>query len=374
LFLFTVLLAATIKWTANAQEEIPRVSIEEPPQISRFSGEWALGIGGESFSEGQDEGTMVGFTLQPRLTYSFTDNFDMYASGKLQLISSQLQTRFNDSRQSGILANEVVVRLRPLEILEFKAGALGQGYLATPLLITDRAFPGISETLRFGSKQNYFRLIASQSIPTFNSFSTRRVEKEKTPFFYTETLQGGFALGKDFELSVTSSHFRFFDLPAVVAYESSRWGNTVFGDIPGNSYFAYEFEGWTVGGEICFCSLDKFKLRAGGYRIKNIKAEPTFNRGQEFFLSSDMEFSGLVVSPYYLQFFNEADTAPARYNSGSRGHNNRKGVGFGLKVLFRPYNFRIVAEYIRSDVINPSFVQENLGSIQLKVETLYVAL
>lgn len=366
-----MLLATNFGWVAKAEEGLSRVSLESP-QLSRFSGDWALGVGGESFSEGQDEGTMVGFVFQPRITYKLTEKFDLYANGKLQMVTSQLQTRFNDSRSSGILPYEVAARLRPVESLELKAGALSQGFLNAPLLITGRAFPGMSQTLKYGDKKNYFRLIGSQTIPTSNSFSTKRVEKEKTPFFFTETLQGGIELAKSVELTGFASHYQFKDLPAVVAFESNRWGNTVSGDLPGSSYFHYDFEGWVGGGEACYCQLEAFKLRVGGYMVENTKADPTFNRGQEFFIRSDMGLLGTVVSPYYLQFFNESDTAPARYNSGARGHNNRKGSGFGLEVFFRPYNFRIVAEYMRSDVINANSSQEELESMLVKVETLYV--
>ncbi|MCC7405679.1 MAG: hypothetical protein IT288_14870 [Bdellovibrionales bacterium] len=354
---------------ANSQS---RLRVEDETIEKRLSGEWAMGVGGESFSEAQDEGTMVGFTLRPRMTYKLTESFDIYADAKLQLITSQVQSRFNDSVQSGILPYEVAARFRPFSFLEIKGGALSQGYLNAPLLITDRAFPGVSETLRAGSKKTYLEFIASQTIPTSTSFETMRVEKEKTPTFVTETLRGGLQLKNAFELTGSATHWKYGDLPAVVAYESSRWGNSTSGELPGNSFFNYDFEGWLAGAEACLCVLDTFKIRGGGYWLENTKADPSFNRGQEMFLRADMGIMGAVVSPYYLQFFNESDTSPARYNSGARGHNNRQGDGFGIEILFRSYNFRVVAEYLGSEVINPNASQEKLDSVFFKVETLYV--
>lgn len=363
---------AALGGTARSEETLSRVQMEESSSLKRLSGDWAIGVGGESFSEGQDEGTMVGFVFRPRMTYKLTDKFDLYADAKLQLVTSQVQSRFNDSRQSGILPYEVAARFRPVKVLEIKAGALSQGHLNAPLLISDRAFPGVSEGLRFGGKKNYVEFVAAQTIPTSTSFETMRVEKEKTPTFLTETVKAGFEFRQAVELKGFASHYSFKDLPSVVAYESSRWGNQTLGDLPGNSFFQFEFDGWVGGGEACLCYFKPFKLRAGGYLLENSKADPTFNRGQEFFVRADMGILGTVVSPYYLQFFNESDTSPARYNSGARGHNNRKGDGFGLEIFFRPYNFRIVAEYMSSDVINATPNQEKLDSVLFKVETLYV--
>ncbi|MBK7842397.1 MAG: hypothetical protein IPJ71_01685 [Bdellovibrionales bacterium] len=360
-----------IAW-AESSEGISSLVFEDH-SFSRFHGKWNIEAGGETFSEGVDQGTLVGFVFRSRVQYRLTDQIDLYVDAKMQMLTRQIQARFADSRQTGIFPYEVVARYRPSEKVELKAGALNMGFLDLPLLISkERSFPGAFEKIGFGEGKNYLRAVAQQSIPTSSSFESMRSEKEETPLFTTESLQAGSSLGEVMIVSGQLTHFRYSDLPSVVAFESGKMGNTTTGEFPANSRFLFGFSGWVVGGEFCLCRSPGSGFRIGGYQLENREAEPAFNRSQELVLRGDFEISEFVLSPYLLRFFSESDAVPAFFNSGSRGHNNRRGEGLGMEIFFRPYNFRLVGEYISSDVINPNSLQQRLNSIQVRLETLNV--
>lgn len=376
LFLFAIVFFFAMNLTfiawAESSEGISSLVFEDH-SFSRFHGKWNIEAGGETFSEGVDQGTLVGFVFRSRVQYRLTDQIDLYVDAKMQMLTRQIQARFADSRQTGIFPYEVVARYRPSEKVELKAGALNVGFLDLPLLISkERSFPGAFEKIGFGEGKNYLRAVAQQSIPTSSSFESMRSEKEETPLFTTESLQAGASLGEVIIVSGQLTHFRYSDLPSVVAFESGKMGNTTTGEFPANSRFLFGFSGWVVGGEFCLCRSPGSGFRIGGYQLENREAEPAFNRSQELVLRGDFEISEFVLSPYLLRFFSESDAVPAFFNSGSRGHNNRRGEGLGMEIFFRPYNFRLVGEYISSDVINPNSLQQRLNSIQVRLETLNV--
>ncbi|MCB0362764.1 MAG: hypothetical protein KDD35_08575, partial [Bdellovibrionales bacterium] len=327
----------------------------------------------ESYKEGVDQGTLVGFNFRTRSEYRLAENFDLYIHAKVQLVTRQIQARFADSRTTGIIPYEVVARYRFLNRAEIKVGAINMDFLNSPLLVSkEKSFPGFVESLNWGDESNYLRIFAAQSIPTTTSFESMRSEKEETPTFFSESVQAQLILGGTYRLNGFLTHFRFDDLPSSLAFESSRMGNSILGEFQANSRFRYPFAGWVNGGEICYCKNSVTKFLVGGYQIENREAPLGLNRGQEFLLRADVGLWGLVFSPYYIQFFNERDTVPAAFNSGSRGHNNRNGRGLGLELLFSSYNFRFVGEYIESDVIRTDPNQKNLNSVMLRLETLNV--
>ncbi len=340
----------------------------------RFHGQWTLEVGGELFDEEVDQGTLVGFVFHPRVRYRLQEAWDLYVDGKLQLVSRQIQARFSDTRQTGIIPYEAVVRFQPTDQWEIKVGTLGMNYLETPLFLSnEKSFPGVMETFRLKWGVSYLRLLTMQALPTSSSFESMRTEREPIPTLTTETLQAGWLGSGLWELTGRLTHFRFSPLPSIVAFESSRMGNNIVGDLPATSHFMNGFDGWIWGSEVCFCYWNSTQIRLGGYQLQNNEAISGFNHGQEILLRGDFDLGGAVAfSPYHFQFFNEADTSPAYYNSGLRGHNNRQGQGFGLELLLRSYNFRLRGEYIESDVINPNPLQRKLNSVQVRLETLNV--
>lgn len=374
LFAIFFIMNPTLTAWAQSSEGISSLVFEDHG-LSRFHGKWNIEAAGETFSEGVDQGALVGFVFRSRVQYRLTDQFDLYLDAKLQIMTRQIQARFADSRQTGILPYEVVARYRPSGNIELKAGSLNMGFLDVPLLISkERSFPGAFQKIGWGESINYLRAVAQQSIPTSTSFESMRSEKEKTPLFTTESLQAGVSFGEVMIVSGQLTHFRYSDLPSVVAFESGRMGNTTTGEFPANSRFLFGFSGWVVGGEFCLCRNPGSGFRIAGYRLENQEAEPSFNRAQEIVIRGDFDISDsdIVLSPYLLRFFSESDAVPAFYNSGYRGHNNRKGEGLGMEIFFRPYNFRLAGEYISSDVINPNSLQQRLNSIQVRLETLNV--
>ena len=143
----------------------------------------------------------------------------------------------------------------PFEFRELRGGAINQGYLNSPMLVSGRrAFPGFQAILSHDFENIRAELSVEQVVPTSYSMNLDREDKEETPFFQTQSLQFKGKSLKLIEWSVTGGHFGWSNIPDKVAYESSLQGNSVIGsESVAGSQFKYDFDGLFASTELCLC-------------------------------------------------------------------------------------------------------------------------
>ncbi|MGE0764693.1 MAG: hypothetical protein AB7N80_15565 [Bdellovibrionales bacterium] len=344
----------------------------------RWNGQWWLGSEVQNYSEGKDEGTGVLMDLGVLFNYALAPWARFHFDAEARFYGSRVQTRYEDeTMSSGLRLRNGYVGFGDEDLFEFRTGVLSQKDLGAPLLVnTRRAFPGIREQMTFGSAAGMarLRLWAQQTMPTSYSLNTQRAEREKTPTFLTESINLKITPAKVFEAEFYATHFRFNNLPAVVAFESSALGNTVNGDVAPNSEFKYGFEGFVLGGSTCICLTGPLSFRLGGQWLQNTAAPDRANRAQSLFLEGTLRLGQTMnITPRYTAFFNESDTSPAYYNRWQWGNNNRKGMVAQIEVEFPRYGFSIQAEYVQAAMINQDPFQFDKQVFLLGVETSHVS-
>lgn len=341
----------------------------------RWSGEWWVGSLMHNFSEGKDEGTAAAVKLGSKVNYRLTPWMRFKAEGEARFYGGRIQTRYDDDVYDSFLRlREGVVGIGDPELFEVQIGAVNQSYLQNELLVSRRrAFPGVKEEIVVGNKTAKFNFFAQQVVPTSRSFNTERAEREKTPTLLTETAKLTWVPQELFETEVHVTHFRFNNLPSVIAFESGQLGNSIRGDLAPESQFMYSFEGFSLGTEFCLCLSGAMKFRVGGKWLQNSQAPTTANRGQLLYLEPEIAWRDVAVRPRLSTFFNESDTSPAAYNSSYLGNNNRKGILAELVMEFKRYGFNIELEYVQSSLINNDPYQFDRQSVYLAVETHHVA-
>jgi len=357
-FLILALLAPVGVSVAQSNGTEARISIPNPENDElkrKWNGDWRLGMGAFNFSEGKDDGTGGLMRLTGSFRYNLAPFLHFYFQPQIRFYSARVQSRYDeDLADSGIRIRNGYVGIGKEETLGVKVGVLDQEPLRSDLLVSGRrAFPGVRETFHFGTRAVRVTGTAQQTVPTSYSLNTRRVEREPTPTFLTETLEFKITPAKEFEAEIYATHFRFNHLPAVVAFDSALLGNSVMGESAAGSAFRYGFDGFLVGTEVAVFQVGPMDFRVGGQWLQNTSAPKELNRGQLLFLQSTLRVnSDLEITPRFSSYFAESDVAPAAYNTWDMGNNNRKGLMAELRVRFPNYGFNVDAKYVQAETIN----------------------
>ena len=332
--------------------------------------QWKMDLRGDSFANERDQAQIVGFGLRGEMRYRLADTLLLKANAGVTMQSGYAQTRFGDSApRSGLDLKEAFVQYRPLTFFAVQAGALNQGQLSLPLLISERAFPGVLEKVVVGSKRLGLELRAQQTIPTSTQLSTKTVDAEPSPSFLSETLLIKTTPFEFLALEAHGTHFAFHQLPSQVAMESAPFGNTLDDD---GRRFVYGYQGWAAGGDAKITFVPGFAWGFGGNMIQNLDAPEGFRNAQHLSTRFEIGLPGDIdLIPKGEVFFAESDVAPAFYNDAGFGHTNRQGWAAELQTVMKTKNLTFGARYVSADVINASALQSRQEYILLKLGTLY---
>jgi hypothetical protein len=365
-----VLVCAQVAFAQNSSHSISADLL--PPSTRPFSGSWFVGTGVQTFSEGKDNGTAGVARIGGALLWRLSDWARMNFSGDARFFAGRVQARYEDDIfESGLRLREGYFSVGARDQWEINQGVLSQEILHNELLISRRrSFPGLQQKIkgRVGSLEA--AVITQQLIPTSYSMNTRRADQEAFPNLFTETVELKYLGDQGWGVGGSLSHYRFENLPSVVAFDSAALGNTVLGDVPASSQFAHRFEGVIGGLEGSAFSKGPFVLRAGGQWIYNLRAPDQYNRGQRLFIALEVsKIPGVVVTPLLSTYFNESDTSPAAYNRWDWGHNNRKGILADLTIEFEKARVKLQLKYIRADLINNDPFQSKKECFLLELET-----
>lgn len=341
----------------------------------KWSGEWKLIGGAYGFSEGKDEGTGAAIRMSSKFRYEFLPVAHFYLEPQIRYFSSRVQTRYEDDlMDTGFRLRNGYVGLGYEDSANLKAGILSQDVLRSDLVVAGgRAFPGLREQVSFGSAHFKVTAMAQQTVPTSYSLNTKRVERESTPTFLTETIELKITPAKVVEAEFYATHFRFNHLPAVVAFDSAILGNSVGGESAAGSYFLYSFDGFLIGTELRSKTNGMIDLGIGGQWVQNSSAPRDANRAQLIFLSAqlrpghDIEFGSRLGT-----YFAESDVVPASYSDWDMGNTNRKGIMADVEMNFLRHGFRINLEYYQSATINDYAFQADKQVFFLELEMDYV--
>lgn len=338
---------------------------------------------GVTFSEGKNEENLVRLDLDVETAFEPTTWFRFQLTPRLTMNNGRIQRRYDiEAAQSSRLnLRDTYVSFHTevdqwLENLEFRVGSHWQRYLHSSMLVSGRrSFIGAQQraTVRF-SDEVKTRFVAQQVIPDSSSDDGEREDREKTPLFTTETFAIQWKRDGVADVEPFITHYKFSNLPAIVAANSAVIGNTVDGEVGPDSRFRYGFNGFMAGVDSGVHLSEKIRFEIYAYQIQNNDAPAGARRGQWVQVALPVEVSdNFYFRPVYARYFLESDVVPGAYNSGTLGHNNRKGQRVGIDFGFKKLGFEIETRYIQADVINYSPDQAKLYSfyIGLAIGTPY---
>ncbi|NQZ02263.1 MAG: hypothetical protein HRT45_16520, partial [Bdellovibrionales bacterium] len=295
--------------------------------------------------------------------------------------AERFQSQFDsDDFASGQNARRFDLVFKPIEYFQLGAGGINQReFINAPLLLSNRAFPGVYEQINIGCDHtgdfcNGVQLRAGQYLPTSRSFDTDRQEKEEDPFLSVIGAKLQLTPNKHVAFSAHYQSFRYENLPSVVAFRSRVRGNTVLGETAPNSLFAFDYAGYIVGGQIDLRPTSSVSVKFLFQAIENEAAPESVNSGRIASIRPEIRYGETVFKPFAGAYYNEPDTAPGFYSMGDLGHNNREGSFYGLDIDFNRYNFRLRSQIVQANLINEDEFnfQTDQTYAAITLETLYV--
>lgn len=279
--------------------------------------------------------------------------------------------REDNRRDNGIYLSQAFLEWEPWDRVRLRFGALDQSTLESPLLISGQTFLGQSQSLGWNWLNSDFAIQAQQVVPTSARLSTRAIEKEPLPWFYTLGLSGQIKVSKAIEISGHATYYRFHLLPSQIANQSYLFGNTIDKLSINHAEFRYGFAGYTTRAEISLKPLAHWGLTFTTDYIENQLAPSDRGQGVVYALAPNYTLSsGTRLSLSLLSFLIHSDTSPAYYNSWQMGHNNRKGHGLEMEIQLKS-GLKFGGRYIQSQVLKETPVQKDQTYFLFMMETDY---
>lgn len=337
---------------------------------------WSAESSGESYADTTDESFIFSVSAKAKIKYKLLDRLSFRSSINMNFRNGRVQSRFGDFVPNGIFLSYGHFELDVLgnNNLMLEVGALGQQRVFSPVLIGNRSFPGLAQSIDIKSMDQQLRWVttAQQLIPTSYTFNTELIEKEELPTLVTLKSDLSYATRK-FMVGGYAGYFSFSDLPSKVADQSRFTGSSVIGT-NATSEFIFDFQGWLAGAV--------FKYRpsydtAFGFEVdmlQNNGAPETFNQSQllRFFASHRLN-KDFGFDLIYGNYFVESDAVPGYYTPTSFGNTNRTGnyIEFGLEWI--PQKVRVSGRYVKADLINQDDTgrQYDADFIFINLETAY---
>lgn len=345
----------------------------QTPMKRKPSVKWNLSLMGTNFANEREQAQTAGFGVGAEIRYRLVESLNFRATAGLTMQSGYAQSRFGDNTpRSGLDLREAYLQWRPLSFFAVEGGALDQGQLKLPLLVSARPFPGVAERILIGNRRLGAELRAQQVVPTSTTLATKTVDAEASPQFFTETLRLSIMPHEAITLRANATHFVFNQLPSKVALDSSVFGNTLD---PDEQKFMYQFQGYAAGGGAKVDFTPRFAWNIDGHVMQNIDAPEGYRMAQLVSTGFEIGLSGDVnLVPQAEMFFAESDVAPAFYNDSGYGHTNRQGWAADLSATFKQAGIKLGARFVNADLISQQINQSTQQYLMIRFETLYDSL
>ena len=318
---------------------------------------WKTEFKAKTFADRSTTDNVVSTEIYGKLDWNLLDSVSFHTQGLIIGRSGFTQSIYDRSdRKNGLYLLEGYFDVRPLSFVSIKFGNYKQDFLESPLLITDRTFPSILETVYLTTNENFkTSLIFQQSIPN-NAPEVLRRESQiirGAPYFLTNSvLLEAKPFGSLFSIKDRFTFFLFDNLPPSLAEAGRTRGNSV-DYLRHDSQFKYNFVGIYNSFNIQMPLSSVSVLELGGDFLHNLTAPNTFNQGERYYGSFYYNFNNFVEVKLTGEYFaNQSDSSVAYYNDEIYGHNNRVGGLIKLQTHFYNSGITVGLTYVHSQPIN----------------------
>ena len=328
---------------------------------------------GASYNEGPDDAQFVQLVFNPKVKFKLSRYFSLKADASINLVSARQQTRFDSPALNSINPNEILLSFTPSKKFDLSFGAINQKHLDSPILAQDGlAFIGAIGRYTARFKSLTLTAKAQYTVPNSTSLESDRTGEEELPTFQTQGVEALWTPKSWFKMQANVNYFSYSDLPAVVAFNSGRFGNEVIGVNPSEAFFAHEFRGFSQSYRFDFDFNRAAKPFLTLKTVDNLEAPSDRQRSQFVSVGLNWNLKDLVITPGLSTFYTESDATPSVYADARFGRNNREGQLYGLKFDFKKLGFSIEAAYVNSDLIEPDPIQNDVQCFEVYVEVANV--
>jgi len=333
---------------------------------------WSFETGFKGRKEGKDDGFASLLRFSSEFEMRLSPWLRLEASPYASYFSSRVQQRFDDDTyQTRLGLNYGHLTAEPFSGLLFKAGAIPQAHLDNSQLVSKfRSFPGgLGEYSFKGIKDTEVGLRVQYVIPTSSSLNTQRESQEGLPTFVTETLFAKYS-DSNWDTQSQIGLFSWNQIPARVAFESSRAGNTpANADSEAETRLRYGYSGWYGSLESIYSFDNGLGSGLAFHRISNTEAPSSLADSQRISLVGIFSQPNFGVKVEVGTFFSEGDATLARYASSGYGNTNRKGEQIFAELDVKPYKFFLKGEYGQANELNQRTYQDDIQDFSVTVES-----
>jgi|GEM_PF-4354537 len=297
---------------------------------------WSLGLGMSRYENTlADRKTQASFQGNILFNYSLNDSLKIKIQPKLNFKNGYVQNYSASAADStSITFSEASTTFHSSNQIFLTLGAVNQQDQLSSFMMDELAFPAAVFKARSKPIGRALAITGMAAIPTSSTLSTQSKDSEKTPSLFAGGLSWE-ASDSELPAKAQAMYFKFSELPARVANDSSLIGNTISNTSGGdNSRFLYGYEGidLSLQVELPFSKQFSGKLVAAG--IENHQAPKGLNRAWTIKGQFNIYQHEDLWSPY-LEFFRaEADATVAHYMDPAY-QTNRIGYRGGLEYSYK---------------------------------------
>lgn len=336
--------------------------------------------GAMAASEGADNSQRVGFTFDPQFSYHLNTNVSFRLVPEIYYETGRVQTRFEDLDRNGLSVKDGYISLTtgPADPISgtLELGVFRMGEMQLPLMTSrGRSFPGLREDFKWAFAPLELGIKARQFIPSSKSMNSYREDTEALPILRYEELSFGLnSIGRMERTTFRIGHFAWNSLPAKVAYESSRFGNSTTGESSSNTHFLFGFDGWVAALETQIRVARSLSLVGEIQHYSNEQA-PSDSRDAEWLkIGIRAENARHAIDLKLARYYIESDVTPAYYSNWNFGRTNRIGNGAKIEWSLKNQHLVFFAEVIDATPIVPSSIQGDFKYYYFGLEAQHAAL
>lgn len=355
-------------------ESLTQLEKQEESTVRRKL-DWNLEFAGEFEGQGRDESLAVVTGLGLDMNFQFSKSLSLILAPTARFYSARSQQRFDsDSFEDRIYLREGYMNLQPLDGEHFKlglrAGSISQKLVDQPqLLSSSRSFPAVALVTSYTGGPVTVGLEAEEAVPTSYTYNALREDKEPLPGLRATRASLSAELLGDMKLSLAVGQMSWRNLPARVAFNSQKLGNTPQGELAPTSRFRTGFNTGFVGAQLDYCLDCKIGGTLQGRRARNSSAPDDSADSQMIGIAGHYRTRSLITSIAIDSFFAESDVSPAAYTPSSMGNTNRAGNRLRLEFEIPSMEMTVMTQFVQARTLAPTPYQSDFNSLYLGVET-----
>ena len=374
--LFTTPSAHSEDLSTSIHAEVEK--IEDPGSPVKFKGNLDILEIGRNFQDQYLKSTSSMTVITPHIDaiYSPSLSFDAELSGVF--VAGNTKNFYNDEGHSVnvVIIDEAAINFKPINELEFRAGALDTKINPILSIMSGNAFFGSTQKLALANSAETFKasFMVNEAVPSAGTVTHGLIDDAPNAYFVTETLAGEWNLkALSTKLNLASTHFEFGNLSSNLASDSILIGNSPesFDGRGANARYIIGFAGFETAASIKTEWTRTVSTEIVGSTIVNQQGPSDRNNGYQAFANIKKKFRSFNLIPSYGLFDMAADVTPAAFTILPNRYHNRKGYTVELDFQLEKQKIVFFSSYTRANVLQSNQYLADRDMFNLGLEAKY---